>query len=357
MNRDFDLDAYHYNLPQENIAQTPANQRDRSRLLILNTESGDIRHRQFADIEDYLRPGDVLVVNDTRVFPARLHGHKETGGKVEVFLLNFPEISSETAGLAICPGLIKSSKRPKPDSTITIGPELTITVTGYNEGKAQLRLNYNAEWALMDLLQRYGQVPLPPYINREAGTTEEDEQRYQTVFANEPGAVAAPTAGLHFTTATLERLKKKNINIVPITLNVGYGTFAPVRHHSITDHSIHEEYLHVPEQTVGTIRRAKEGGGRIWAVGTTSVRALEFCAKGGELEPTSGWCDLYIYPGFEFKVVDNLITNFHLPESSLLFLVSALCGRETLLACYGEAIEKGYRFYSYGDAMAVITKP
>ena len=357
MNRDFDLDAYHYDLPLENIAQTPAENRDSSKLLILDTDSGDIAHHQFADIEDYLRPGDVLVVNDTRVFPARLHGHKETGGKVEVFLLNFPEISPGTGGEAVCPGLLKSSKRPKPESIITIGPELTITVTGYAEGKAQLRLNYNGDTALTELLQRYGQVPLPPYINREAGTTREDEQRYQTVFANEPGAVAAPTAGLHFTTETLERLKKRDISIAPITLNVGYGTFAPVRHQAIKDHSIHEEYLHVSEKTVETITRAKQAGGRIWAVGTTSVRALEFSARSGELTPTSGWCDLYIYPGFEFRVVDNLITNFHLPESSLLFLVSALCGRETLLACYHKAIEKGYRFYSYGDAMAVITRP
>ena len=357
MNRDFDLDAYHYNLPLENIAQTPAKNRDRSRLLILNTDSGETAHHQFADIEDYLRPGDVLVINDTRVFPARLHGHKETGGKVEVFLLNFPEISVAADGEAVCPGLLKSSKRPKPDSIITIGPELTITVTGYTEGKAQLRLNYNPDNPLTELLQRYGQVPLPPYINRETGTTEEDEQRYQTVFANEPGAVAAPTAGLHFTTETLDRLKKNGINIAPITLNVGYGTFAPVRHQAIKEHSIHEEFLQVPETTVETIRQAKEAGGRIWAVGTTSVRALEYSARSGELAATSGWCDLYIYPGFEFRVVDNLITNFHLPESSLLFLVSALCGRETLLACYREAIEKGYRFYSYGDAMAVITKP
>ncbi len=357
MNRDFDLDAYHYNLPEENIAQIPADQRDRSRLLVLNTNSGEIAHQQFSDIENYLRPGDVLVVNDTRVFPARLHGRKETGGKVEVFLLNFPEISTQTGGEAICPGLIKSSKRPKPDSVITIGPELTITVTGYGEGKAQLRLNYDAKTPLTELLQRYGQVPLPPYINREAGTTKEDEKRYQTVFANEPGAVAAPTAGLHFTTETIERLKKSSINIAPITLNVGYGTFAPVRHQAIKDHSIHKEYLHVSEETVETIKRSKQAGGRVWAVGTTSVRALEFCGKNGELTATSGWCDLYIYPGFEFKVVDNIITNFHLPESSLLFLVSALCGRETLLACYNEAIEKGYRFYSYGDAMAIITRP
>ena len=352
MDKDFTLQAYTYHLPTANIAQKPADRRDQSRLLVLDTTDGSRSHRSFTDILHYIDDNDMLVVNDTRVFPARLYGKKDSGGRVEVFLLGYP-VSIDPPGSAEVDALIKSSKRPKPGSTITISPDLFCTVLElFDGGKARLALNYSGD--LDSILATCGQVPLPPYISREQGTTKEDATRYQTVYANQPGAVAAPTAGLHFTEDLLGRLTNRGVLLGSITLHVGYGTFAPVRTEKILDHSIHEEYVVVPAETVEKIDETKKKGGRIWAVGTTTVRALEFAARNGQLRPIEDWCDLYIYPGFNFRVIDNLITNFHLPGSSLMFLVSALCGRETLLACYEEAIREGYRFYSYGDAMAII---
>jgi S-adenosylmethionine:tRNA ribosyltransferase-isomerase len=355
MDKDFTLEAYNYNLPEENIAQKPADKRDNSRLLVLHNKSKKITHRSFSDITEYIRDEDMLVVNDTRVFPARLLGHKETGGKAEVFLLGFPVLSGDNRGEAEVLALIKSSKRPKPQSVITISQQLRCTVLElFDGGKARLKLNFDEDGDLAEILGTCGQIPLPPYISREEGTTAEDVSRYQTVYANQPGAVAAPTAGLHFTDELLAGLKNRGVFFGTITLHVGYGTFAPVRADKIKEHRIHEEYVVVPAETVERIEATRARGGRIWAVGTTTVRALEFAAKNGTLQPVENWCDLYIYPGYTFRVIDNMITNFHLPESSLMFLVSALCGRETLLDCYATAIRKGYRFYSYGDAMAVI---
>jgi len=354
MDKDFSLEAYSYHLPPENIAQRPADRRDRSRLLVLDAGDGRISHRGFADIAGYIRDEDMLVVNDTRVFPARLLGRKESGGRAEVFLLGYP-MPTEEKGTAEVEALIRSSKRPKPGSRIVIGDELACTVLELLDGgKARLLLRFDGD--LDTILGSLGQVPLPPYISREDGTTPEDVLRYQTVYANRPGAVAAPTAGLHFTEELLAQLTARGVQLGAITLHVGYGTFAPVRAEKILEHRIHEEYVEVPEETVTRIETVRQRGGRIWAVGTTTVRALEFAAREGSLRPVSGWCDLYIYPGFSFRVVDNLITNFHLPGSSLMFLVAALCGRETLLRCYREAIREGYRFYSYGDAMAVINR-
>lgn len=358
MHKDFTLEAYNFDLPQENIAQKPADKRDNSRLLVLDNLSKHLSHKKFSDITEYIKDEDMLVVNNTRVFPARLFGHKTTGGKVEVFLLGFPEISQATPGKAQVEALIKSSKRPKPQSTITISDELSCTVLELLDGgKARLQINYSETADLAEILSTCGQVPLPPYIARENGTTDDDVSRYQTVYADQPGAVAAPTAGLHFTDELLAELTSRGVNFGTITLHVGYGTFAPVRAQKIKEHAIHGEYIVVSQETVEKIEATKKRGGRIWAVGTTTVRALEFAAKEGTLRPVEGVCDLYIYPGFEFRVIDNLITNFHLPESSLMFLVSALCSRETLLSCYSEAIQEGYRFYSYGDAMAVINTP
>jgi S-adenosylmethionine:tRNA ribosyltransferase-isomerase len=357
MSKDFNLESYTFNLPQQNIAQKPADKRDHSRLLVLDTAGKRITHRNFRDITDYIRDEDMLVVNDTRVFPARLFGRKDSGGKAEVFLLNFPALK-EKGGSAVAEALIKSSKRPRPGSAITISEQLSCTVLELLDGgKARLALNFDPLRDLAEILVSCGQVPLPPYIQRENGTTAEDAARYQTVYANQPGAVAAPTAGLHFTDDLLAELTSRGVLMGTITLHVGYGTFAPVRTEKILEHQIHEEYVVVPEETVAKIAAARQRGGRIWAVGTTTVRALEFAARGGALKPLEAWCDLYIYPGFTFRVVDNLITNFHLPGSSLMFLVSALCGRETLLASYKEAIREGYRFYSYGDAMAVLSAP
>ncbi len=356
---DLKLESYDYQLPQENIAQYPAQRRDGSKLLVVRQDTSAARHNSFSDIVDYLQPGDVLVTNDTRVFPARLLGKKETGGKCEVFLLGFPEENEPLSKEKRCfeaTALLKSSKRPARGSKIFISDMLTCSVTGYSDnGKAYLLLECPLEYTISEVLATAGAVPLPPYIIREKGTLPEDESRYQTVYAKNSGAVAAPTAGLHFTDELLDTIKRKGVDIVSITLHVGYGTFAPVRKQQITDHKIHSEFISISDDTAATINAAKNNGGKIWAVGTTTTRALEFsCNARGKLTAKEGLCDLYIYPGYQFKIIDNLITNFHLPKSSLLFLVSALCGREKLLASYREAIAHNYRFYSYGDAMAII---
>lgn len=274
-----------------------------------------------------------------------------------MFLLEFPSLHQGQLGTAEASALLKSSKRPGIGTRIIINDSLSCTVTEeLGGGKAKLRLQYDHLLGLDRILEQYGQVPLPPYIKREDGSSSEDVQRYQTVYANQPGAVAAPTAGLHFTDELLYAIGKKGTMIGNVTLHVGYGTFAPVRETDITRHQIHREFLSITEETVEKIDETRKRGGKIWAVGTTTVRALEYgAAKTGKLEPVEDWCDLYIYPGFRFRVIDNLITNFHLPDSSLMFLVSALCGRERLLDCYKEAIKKQYRFFSYGDAMAIIS--
>ncbi|MDR3628959.1 MAG: tRNA preQ1(34) S-adenosylmethionine ribosyltransferase-isomerase QueA [Desulfocapsaceae bacterium] len=360
MQQDFDLQSYDYDLPEKNIAQHPARRRDDSRLLVLHHPAGRMEHRRFADIVDLVEPGDLLVINDTKVFPARLIGTKQTGGRIEVFLTGFPEGHENTGGLSTAPttALLKASKRPKPDSIITIGPDLCCRVVELLEdGKAILELRYRKGADLAAILAEYGQVPLPPYIERHQGTTAEDKERYQTVYADVPGAVAAPTAGLHFTAPLLRTLSDRGIGIGRVTLHVGYGTFAPVRTERIEDHSIHSEYVIIPPETAEMINTTKKKGGRIWAVGTTTVRAVEFSAdESGQVRPIADWCSLYILPGYRFRAIDNLITNFHLPRSSLMFLVSALCGREILLACYKAAIAGDYRFYSYGDAMAIINE-
>lgn len=359
MQQDFTLEAYDFILPEKNIAQKPADKRDNSRLLVIHRQKDQLEHQQFSSISQYISPGDMLIVNDTKVFPARLHGKKETGGKVEIFLLGYPTPVKEDQQKGIQQSsvqvLMKSSKRPKPESRITLTAKLSCVVQKLMDGgKAEILLEHDQEEDLATLLEECGQVPLPPYIERKEGTTAEDKKRYQTVYANQPGAVAAPTAGLHFTEELLKSLQEKGVETGSVTLHVGYGTFAPVREDDITKHDIHHEYVQVNSELVEKITRVKKAGGKIWAVGTTTVRALEFAAQNGSLEPAEGWCNLYILPGFEFKVIDHLITNFHLPKSSLLFLVSALCGREKLLAYYQTAIEKGYRFYSYGDAMLII---
>lgn len=361
MQQEFTLQAYNYTLPSENIAQHPADARENSRLLILNRKNGAQEHGHFHQIIDLLNPGDLLVVNNTRVFPARLHGHKESGGKVEVFLLSYPVEKEGNAQekRAEVTTLIKSSKRPKAGSLLLLGPDLTGRVLELLEdGKVIIELRYSSSKELSALLDLHGQVPLPPYISREEGSTEDDRERYQTVYAKTPGAVAAPTAGLHFSEELLEAIRNKGVDFTQITLHVGHGTFAPVRCEDIRDHKIHQEYVAVSQESADKINTTRKTGGKVWAVGTTTVRTLEFMADpDGKMQAGENWCGLYIMPGYSFKVVDNLITNFHLPESSLLFLVSALCGRNTLMNTYQEAIARGYRFYSYGDAMAVCSRP
>ncbi len=352
----FALHSYSYNLPPELIAQHPAERRDCSRLMVLHPDNS-ISHSNFADIIDYIQPGDLLIVNNTKVFPARLAGKKETGGKVEVFLLEYPQEEQET--LFSAKALLKASKRPKEGAKIAIGDTLSCTVKRQLEGgKAEVELHCKNREELQQYLHNNGQIPLPPYITRDNGASEEDRKRYQTVYAQVPGAVAAPTAGLHFTEELLKKITEKGVQTASITLHVGYGTFAPVRHDDIRQHEIHSEYINIPQQTVAAVEKTKKNGGKVWAVGTTAVRALEFgAAEAGKLQAVNGWCNLYIYPGFTFNVVDSMITNFHLPESSLLFLVAAFCGekqgREILLNSYRQAVEQGYRFFSYGDAMAI----
>jgi S-adenosylmethionine:tRNA ribosyltransferase-isomerase len=356
MHKDHLLSAYAYHLPAELIAQRPADKRDDSRLMVVDREKNTLAHHLFSDLVGFIGANDMLVVNNTKVFPARLLGQKETGGKAEVFLLEYPTSNNETQGTARVTALIKSSKRPKPGTNINITANLRcMIIDDQGDGKFDLQLLYDPTIGITETLLTSGQVPLPPYITRPDGCTPDDVHRYQTVYASHPGAVAAPTAGLHFTDRLLDVIGQKGASICQVTLHVGYGTFAPVREEDITRHRIHEEYFSITEETARAVQETKERGGKIWAVGTTTVRALEYAAQAtGRMQAMAGWCNLYIYPGFRFRVIDNLITNFHLPDSSLMFLVSALCGRQTLLDCYQTAIREGYRFFSYGDAMAII---
>jgi S-adenosylmethionine:tRNA ribosyltransferase-isomerase len=365
MENDFLLSSYDYHLPEENIAQHPASSRDLSRLLVMDGEKEELEHRHFSNITEYFRPGDILVVNNTKVFPARFLGHKETGGKVEILLLQYPEMllanKTEDGWCTVeALALLKSSKRPKPGNRLIFGEHLEgIVQELFDNGQVQLKLSYNSTngKSLDDLFTLYGQMPLPPYIKRPQGTTGEDFERYQTRYADQTGSVAAPTAGLHFSDTLLDELRDKGVEIVNVTLHVGYGTFAPVRTEDIRSHKIHAEYIQITPETALTLNEYKKYGSRIWAVGTTTARTLEFATdEQGSIKPYQGLCDLYIYPGYQFRVVDNLITNFHLPRSSLLFLVSALAGRQRTLNCYKEAVIRGYRFYSYGDAIAIITR-
>jgi len=350
MTGNFRLDSYDYHLPAEQVAQFPEEQRDSSRLLVLERESHSIIHDTFSSILKYLNKDDCLVLNNSKVFPARLLGRKSSGGKVEIFLLHYPE-KTDTPGLARGLALYRSSKPLKTGQAIYIGQELKLTILGRKEnGQVELELTYSG--SLQDALEKAGKMPLPPYIKREADSS--DVTRYQTVYAASTGSVAAPTAGLHFTRKLLEKIRAKGVHIAYLTLHVGYGTFAPIRTNDIRDHKIHSEWVEINAASAETIKLARRGGGRIIAVGTTSVRTLEYVAhKRGDIMQFSGNCDLYIMPGHRFRAIDAMITNFHLPRSSLLVLVSAFAGRQTILATYREAIEKGYRFYSYGDAMLI----
>ncbi len=362
----YQLDSYDYDLPRECIAQFPCRRREEARLFVLDLPGETERHLRFGQLDSLLRAGDLLVVNDSRVFPARLLGKKSTGGNVEILLLHFPqENDSPSHGSsrrqASALALLRSSRRPAPGSRLDFGRELKATVEGYEQdGKARILLEYTIQetGGLEEILERYGRVPLPPYIQRPKGGSREDRQRYQTRYAVRTGSVAAPTAGLHFSDSLLEKIRQSGVRTAAVTLHVGYGTFAPVRCRDIRDHRIHEEYVSVSPDTAALVNRTRAEGGRIWAVGTTTARTLEFAADSrGGVRSLAGPCDLYIYPGYDFRIIDNLITNFHLPRSSLLFLVAALAGRERILAAYQEAVNRGYRFFSYGDAMAIITSP
>ncbi|WP_417909630.1 tRNA preQ1(34) S-adenosylmethionine ribosyltransferase-isomerase QueA [Candidatus Electronema sp. PJ] len=354
---EYRLSSYDYFLPEHLIAQQPVAQREESRLLVLDCVDSKTTHRRFAEIGQILQPGDLLVVNNTKVFPARLLGTKETGGRVELLLLHFPE-ASDQQGEATALALLRSSKRPQLGSLLYFADDLQVRVEALlPDGKARVTLLHSPLADLAALLEQYGQLPLPPYIRRPEGSTAADACRYQTEYAYHVGSVAAPTAGLHFSRRLLAELEKQEIKQAAVTLHVGYGTFAPVRSDDIRQHELHKEFVHIPAETAAVINSVRAAGGKIWVVGTTTARTLEFAADAtGQVAPFAGLCGLYIYPGYQFKVVDNLITNFHLPQSSLLFLVSALVGRERLLAAYAEAVAQNYRFFSYGDAMAVVVK-
>ncbi|MES0327679.1 MAG: tRNA preQ1(34) S-adenosylmethionine ribosyltransferase-isomerase QueA [Gammaproteobacteria bacterium] len=341
-------DDFHFDLPDELIAQQPCEQRSASRLLHLSRASEvsqeSIQHRQFKDLIELLNTGDLLVFNDTRVIPARLYGQKATGGKVEVLI---ERLINENQCLAH----VRASKTPKIDSLLHIGDDGDYTLKVVARQDDLFVLSSNNDVKLTDVMQQVGHIPLPPYITRADEAV--DFERYQTVYSKKPGAVAAPTAGLHFDDAMLEQLKEKGVQSTFVTLHVGAGTFQPVRTESIEDHAMHSEYLEVNQATVDACKQARKNGGRIIAVGTTAVRSLETASASGTLQPFSGETNIFIYPGYEFRSVDAMVTNFHLSESTLLMLVSAFAGRDTIFEAYRQAIENRYRFFSYGDAMFI----
>lgn len=346
---DLSLSAYTYQLPPERIAQNPAEPRDSSRLLVVDSPTTH-RHQVFRDLPELLQPGDLLVLNNTRVIPARLYGYKPGGGRVEILLLEPQSDSQWTA-------LVKPGRRLKPGAEIWFGehpqaPDLIAKVLATDPDTHGRLLEFFVPGGnrLDALIEQLGQMPLPPYIT----DSQADPSQYQTVYAETPGAIAAPTAGLHFTPELFDRLEAKGIQRAKVTLHVGIGTFRPVESEDITRHAMHQEWIDVPAATVEAILRTKAAGGRVIAVGTTVVRSLEGAAQAGELKPYRGKTELFIYPGYRWQVVDGLITNFHLPGSSLLMLVSALIGRQRLLALYEQAIEANYRFYSFGDALLVL---
>lgn len=362
------LSEYDYNLPEELIAQLPADKRDNSRMMVLNRKDRTISHKHFYDIVDLIDKNTLLVMNNTKVLPARLIGYKDTGAKIEVFLLKQAETQSleenmqnpmcRVKQLCLWDVLIKPSKRVKPGTIIKISEELSV--------KAIKRLEENGEWLVelmfegdnvLDVLHRNGQIPLPPYIERKIQNEDLkklDFERYQTVYAKDEGSVAAPTAGLHFTQGILQKLQDKGVELAYVTLNVGLGTFRPVQCENVENHKMHSETFEISEKAAEQINRAKKYGKQIIAVGTTTVRTLETAfQKYGCIQPCHDHSELFIYPPYEFKVIDKLITNFHLPKSTLLMLVSALAGKDFIFEAYNEAIKNNYRFFSYGDCMFI----
>ncbi len=344
------LSLFDYDLPRELIAQQPSRRRDQSRLLVLDRSTGELIHTRFSKIVNYLRPGDALVVNNTKVFKARLFGKRHTGGKVELFLVRPVDDDPREVWEA----LTYPSRRLKPGEKIDF-PDSTHVVLDADLGGGRWRLLFSSRTARERIVARYGHVPLPKYVSREAAPT--DVRRYQTVFANKDraGAVAAPTAGFHFTRKLLDQIAANGVSVCEITLHVGPGTFKPITAEAIEDHRIDPEYAELPESVATTLSRVKRDGGRIIAVGTTSVRTLESAPIANhQIQSMTGMADLYIKPGHDFRVVDHMITNFHIPKSSLLVLVSAFAGRERILEAYAEAVRREYRFYSYGDAMLIL---
>ena len=333
-----------YDLPEELIAQTPLERRDGSQLMVLNRETGEIQHKHFYDIVDYLNPGDCLVMNDSRVLPARLMGHRPTGGVVEVLLLR-------DLGNKRWECLCKPGRKMQVGNEVIFGDgELTAVVREVQEDGNRV-VEFKYEGIFLEVLERLGKMPLPPYIKEEL----QDQERYQTVYSKEVGSAAAPTAGLHFTKELLEEIREKGVNEAFVTLHVGLGTFRPVKAEEVTEHHMHSELCMMNAETAKMLNETKRSGGRIICVGTTSCRTLESLVNDdGTFEAKSKWTDIFIYPGYTFKAMDGLITNFHLPESTLVMLVSAFAGREHVLNAYEEAVKQRYRFFSFGDAMCIM---
>lgn len=344
MTEGMNVKDYDYDLPEELIAQDPLEDRSSSRLMVLDRQTGDVEHRHFTDILEYLHPGDCLVLNNTKVIPARLFGVKEdTQAKIEVLLLKRKEND-------IWETLVKPGKKAKPGTKLVFGDGLLTAevVDVVEEGNRLIQFHYDGIFE--EILDQLGQMPLPPYITHQL----KDKNRYQTVYAKYDGSAAAPTAGLHFTKELLQKVKDMGVDIAEVTLHVGLGTFRPVKVENVLDHHMHSEFYMVSQEAADKINRAKESGHRVIAVGTTSTRTLEAAAdENGRLHETSGWTEIFIYPGYQFKVIDALITNFHLPQSTLVMLVSALAGREHVLHAYEIAVKERYRFFSFGDAMLI----
>ncbi|MCM3769894.1 MULTISPECIES: tRNA preQ1(34) S-adenosylmethionine ribosyltransferase-isomerase QueA [Priestia] len=340
------VDLFDFHLPEELIAQTPLEQRDASRLMVLNKETGSVKHHMFHDLLDYVQEGDCLVLNDTRVLPARLFGTKEdTGANIEVLLLKQTQGDTwET--------LVKPAKRVKEGTVISFGDGRLTAVCKETSDQGGRLLEFNYQGIFYEVLEQLGEMPLPPYIKERL----DDQERYQTVFAREQGSAAAPTAGLHFTEEMLEQLKTKGVHIAFLTLHVGLGTFRPVSVDDLEEHDMHSEFYQVSEGTAALLNSVREKGGRIISVGTTSTRTLETIATehNGKFVASSGWTNIFIFPGYEFKAIDGMITNFHLPKSTLIMLVSALAGRENVISAYEQAVAEKYRFFSFGDAMLIV---
>ena len=334
---------FSFELPEELIAQTPIPERDHSRLLVLDKDTGEIEHRHFFELPEYLEPGDCLVINDSRVLPARLLGCRSSGGSVELVLLR-------DLGEGKWECLSRPGRKTKPGTELSFGEgELTATVLDVIEGGNRI-VQFRYEGIFLEVLERLGKMPLPPYIKAEL----QDAERYQTVYSRELGSAATPTAGLHFTQELLDKIRAKGVKVCAVTLHVGLGTFRPVKEDEIEDHEMHSEYCIVPEETARIVTETKKSGARVIAVGTTSCRTLEsFAREDGTLPAASGWTNIFIYPGYRFRCVDALVTNFHLPESTLIMLVSALAGRENILHAYETAVREKYRFFSFGDAMFI----
>jgi len=334
---------FYFDLPQELIAQTPIEKRDASRLLVLNKENGEVEHKHFYDLPSYLKPGDCLVLNNSRVLPARLFGRRSGGGACEVLLLI-------DRGEKVWECLVRPGKKLRTGAKITFGDgELTAEVVGEVEGGNRL-VRFDYDGIFLETLERLGKMPLPPYIKEEL----EDSERYQTVYSKVVGSAAAPTAGLHFTEELLTKVEQMGVKVCYVTLHVGLGTFRPVKAENLDEHEMHSEYCVITQETADVINQTKREGGRVICVGTTSCRTIESWAnEDGSMEAKAGWTNIFIYPGYKFKVLDCLITNFHLPESTLIMLVSALAGRENVMNAYEQAVQERYRFFSFGDAMFI----